>query len=371
MSTSPEKSGPRGHIPELDGVRGLAILLVLVHHCALLTLTGNDGGAAKLAFAGASSGWIGVDLFFVLSGFLITSILLKTKGKPHYFRNFIARRSLRIFPLYFLFLAAFFAWASFYSGSDKGVAEAVADQPWYWSYLYNVRMGATGWSKSPIAHFWSLAVEEQFYLFWPLVVYLCSRRALAGVCLSLVVTALLVRIACVSAGYHVAAYTLLPARVDSLALGSLCALLPTRLAAQRWFRYLPVYSGAALLALFVAKGGLYQEDPLVMTLGISLASLFFGSSIWSAVHLPRPWLSRCLTLPSIVWVGKFSYAIYILHGPVAILASQSLAPHLADLSGVLRLVTFTGVVSAITAILAVGSWNLVESPFLAMKKYFV
>jgi peptidoglycan/LPS O-acetylase OafA/YrhL len=164
--------------PRLDGVRGIAILLVLVYH---LTLYGgmapNGPFLDRLWRTWTLPLGLGVDLFFVLSGFLITGILLDTKDGPDYFRNFYARRFLRIFPLYYATLAATFLL----------IPAVRLDAVWYWTYLINYRFADVGWPRvAYLGHFWTLAVEEQFYLVWPALVFFVPRRVLPWLCVAAV-----------------------------------------------------------------------------------------------------------------------------------------------------------------------------------------
>src|SRR5688572_7114217 len=154
----------RGHIPALDGLRGIAVLIVLGFH-----IFPNH----------VKFGWAGVDLFFVLSGFLITGILLESKGTPNYYRNYLAKRTLRIFPLYYFFLIVFFIVFPLvgYSDSIYNYDYLSSTQSWYWLYIQNWRIFFDPHypGEDIISHFWSLAIEEQFYIFWPLVIYLIPR----------------------------------------------------------------------------------------------------------------------------------------------------------------------------------------------------
>ncbi len=172
-------------VPALDGLRGLAILAVVEFHFAEgLTNASRPESAIYNVFR---TGWLGVDLFFVLSGFLITGILSNSKGTPGYFRNFYWRRALRIFPPYYAFLFVF------------GVLYPLArhrplDAPWWhWTYLTNVAIAA-GLPVNSCSHFWSLAIEEQFYLLWPLLIYMLSRKAAMNACIACVGIAAAARI---------------------------------------------------------------------------------------------------------------------------------------------------------------------------------
>ena len=158
----------RQHLPELDGIRGLAVLTVILHH----------GFGFEL-------GWFGVELFFALSGYLITGILVDAKGRHRgwdYFRGFYGRRSLRIFPLYYLVLLLVLVvlpglWPMTFALFDPAREHAA----WFWSYTQNVLFAREGTILPGVFHLWSLAVEEQFYLLFPLLIYLLSIGTLLWV----------------------------------------------------------------------------------------------------------------------------------------------------------------------------------------------
>src|SRR5579859_2038499 len=275
-------------IPALDGLRGMAILLVLLLH-ATLAIEPEARTERFLAFW-TSGGWAGVDLFFVLSGFLITGILWDTKGRSGFLRAFYARRALRILPLYYLVLALLiFA---------IGRGAIAGFEPLYWLHLSDFAL-AHGWfSDARYNGQWSLAIEEQFYLVWPALVLLLGRRRLLGICAILIGLALASRIALVFDGAaSVAIYVLPWCRMDTLATGAALALLargPLGLGLYvRAAQIILLSTGAALLLIGITDQGFVYSLPLMQTIGYSLVAGFWGALLVLAVAAkPGAWLSR-------------------------------------------------------------------------------
>ena len=222
-----------GHIPPLDGVRGVAIILVLISHLDW-TPPVFAGRPREVLVNFAYTGWTGVELFFVLSGFLITGILLDSKRAENYFSLFYIRRALRILPLSYATLFA--AFILFPLLGRLGVPHFprifYSAQLWCWFYVGN---WAPFWHKHIpyFGHFWSLAVEEQFYLVWPCVVYMTRRRTLTRTCLALALVAQVLKIALAVKGVDV--YNLTTSHLDSLGLGALAALIVRD---EKWIRRL-------------------------------------------------------------------------------------------------------------------------------------
>lgn len=369
------KSGsPRrdAHIPVLDGVRGMAILGVLIYHFwqRILELYPGWPAGALRVFEFASFGAKGVDLFFVLSGFLITGILLRSRGTKHYFKNFYTRRALRIFPLYYLTLTACL------------IVGAVAAIPgyqwrtlvWYFFYLHNVRdafwqprLGGPGW-------FWSLAVEEHFYLFWPLMVSLLRRRWLIVLSLGLMVVAPTVRTYFIARDMNLF-FTL--CRMDSLAAGSILAVLFSTPGywekTVMWVRRLALPVAILALGLSLRYTGTHGH-PVVETFKYTLFALL--CSVVLVLALSPGKLNPLPAIFSMKWLremGKTSYSMYVFHPflymvTIGVIYRASWSP----IRGMrwLDLVLDLAIALGATVLVSKLSWVLIESPILRLKDRF-
>lgn len=380
-----ENPGGFSHVAALDGIRGVAILLVLVDHL----FWSNDHTGSRLFDALSairSSTYIGVNLFFALSGFLITGILLDTLDLPHFFRTFYARRALRIFPLYygslvFLLLLTkplhfvWSGWQYYYLTYTANLAFRRAFAPLYLGIF-------------SINHFWSLQVEEQFYLFWPLVLYR-FRRLETVLRISLVSCGVIlgIRVFLIAMRKHPAFSSVyLPyaptfSCADNILFGcALCAALRTRWreTVRRWAPRVLAVSAVVLITAGILNHGLYwaNDDYLptrlfIPTLGFSLVGISSAAVIAMTLNAgsrtQRLFQNRILR-----FFGKYSYGIYVFHFSVFGGISASLRFFLNNhLQSKAASVLIDGIVTgALTVAVAMASYYLIESRFLHLKRYF-
>lgn len=363
------------HIPALDAVRGIAILMVLLYHCNYPPSAGA-GWLATAIYRVLRLGGAGVDLFFVLSGFLITGILFDTKQSAHYFRNFYIRRTLRIFPLYYgVLIVSFLILPLFGVRVDSDASE---NQVWLWFYATNFAQAWHEFSSffGTFSHFWSLAIEEHFYLVWPCVIFFCTRKTALWACAGCIAIATVCRLALLVSGDHsVAVYVLTPCRMDALAAGACLALVArgphgtARLG--RWAILGVVIAGVILAVLFQRKIDLPRMDSSVLALRFSLSIVICAAVVLSAINAaPTTWVGRFWNNGLLRFFGKYSYALYVFHYPLGPLfglwfPAETLATYLgSELGGTLA---HMALVVAMSSLLAVASWHLYEKHFLRLK----
>jgi peptidoglycan/LPS O-acetylase OafA/YrhL len=362
-------------VPALDGVRGLAILLVLIFHYELRRWPWPSG-VGGLFKALINAGWTGVDLFFVLSGFLITGILWRSRERPHYYRSFYTRRLFRIFPLYYVALGAMFFALPALFGAAVAPRSSPGVQAWFWTFTSNVLLALYGWQAFPpfTAHFWSLAVEEQFYMCWPFLMARVTRWSAMVLCGSAVMLSVSLRVWLVyGRGDAASAFGLTPARLDGLAMGAFVALVATDARAwARLTRSASLWLGAgcaALVALVATRGTIASTDRVVETIGLTILAFFWTTVLISA--LAGGVVARIFGGRLIGWVGRRSYALYVLHYPVELLFDRTgwtmEAIQRASgswLGGHILYVTLNVFVSAALSEL---SWRLLESKMLRIR----
>ncbi|MEM0999897.1 MAG: acyltransferase [Bacteroidota bacterium] len=362
-----------GYVPGLDGIRGIAILGVMLFHFGLVEM-----------------GWMGVEFFFVLSGYLITRILSRGKSWPlgFYLKRFYWRRTLRIFPLYFGFLLLLLPGYGL-TGHPSGLGEFL---PYLATYTFNIAMLSIEWTQHTFYHYlWSLSFEEQFYLIWPITVFLLSRRGLRNLCLGLMLVSPGIRY--LLAEYLIEArgtadlvggmvYYFPAGQLDTFATGGLLAVVP-------WEQYIrrPQRWWAGLAGLFLAVGMVNlawhltaNPDFALTNLGYPVASLAHGQHIWghSLINLTaagliilaahpdaaaRGFLGRALEARGLVQLGKISYGVYIIHWPLQMLLEKIFPLQTALPLRWLQFFPFLAVVVGLAWVI----FHYYESWFLAQK----
>lgn len=356
-------------IPELDGVRGLAILLVLVWHYGANEVTVATGLWQERALATLRLTWSGVDLFFVLSGFLIGGILCDAKNSGSYYRTFYARRIHRIFPLYFTWLAFFAVGLCFVGRGSASPLRALFNPhlPW-WSYalfLQNFFMSLSkGWGAQWLAITWSLAVEEQFYLLLPLLVRNLSYRGIAILAVASIVGAPVFRtVLWLSGNVYFGPYTLLPSRTDALGFGVLIALACRNKVAWEWLASRRRHLYWAFLLLGCGVCFLLRYQRYLYTAGLTWIAAFYALLLLLAVVNPGRLESSFFRSQVLMKLGTVAYAVYIFHQGINGLLHFFILgkkPGIYDWPSL-----FVTVLSLTTVIsLAAISWRLMEKPLI-------
>lgn len=401
----------QGHLPALDGLRGIAILMVLFHHVWPYVW---ENPAFKLLSTVKHVGWIGVDLFFVLSGFLITGILIDTRNRPGYFRNFIARRSLRVFPLYYIFLLiSFTVVPALFSlfGAPNGQFQAVL--PWSALYVSNylpllsdptiaqsltipevlpnsISTSLEAGSQIPdyLSVTWSLCVEEQFYLIWPVFILLFGRYRL-----SFIGTVIVCIIACRTwsvtelTNWQQVSYMSTFCRADSLLIGAaIASYIRSEAFSPRWWLCLTRVSALAILPSSVLwiifAGG--RSDPVFASFGYTAVAIGFSGWLGMSITRSHRLIRHGLSSPVLRWFGKYSYGLYLFH-MIVLAAFEVWHPAVMSPAGVSQNPeTFSPiggdilVDAPVRTVLVIGismgiawlSYRFLERPFLGLKCFF-
>jgi peptidoglycan/LPS O-acetylase OafA/YrhL len=369
----------------LDGVRGIAILMVLFVHFTPDYLMPNRPleWLKKCAF----TGWIGVDLFFVLSGMLITDVLLKSRTSERPARKFYVRRTLRIMPLYLGTLVFCFGILPLIirPGQDAKFDTMRSGQGWYWVHCANVIVlfhgfGAMMSNTVNLAHFWSLAVEEHFYLLWPWIVWRLRENDVLKVAVGVALTALCLRliVALTASSTEVkGVFFQTPMRMDALALGAALAIVLRRPNAARFRMVAWCTFAVAAIPLgvaFVLQKGLWSTGLFMVSIGFTIVAVMFGSFLFIVRTSKSHSLLRTVVGNRIfAFFGKYSYGMYVLH-PLLTPMLDLLMPAeemLKVMGGaVMASLSIIALKIAATIVAALASWNLVEVPFLKLKQYF-
>jgi peptidoglycan/LPS O-acetylase OafA/YrhL len=372
VPSSTRTGGYRGHIAELDAIRAIGIGIVLINHFWPPSLSSFVFGIGQM-------GWIAMDAFFVLSGFLITGILVDSRSRPDYFRGYYTRRALRIFPLYYLVLLALFIMTHVSkAGGGTEYAQMVHDwgsPAWFAFYLGNFKMAYVG-AFPPVSAYgplWTLQIEEQFYLFFPLVLRWMRVDHLTRLLWLMVFLSPAFRILLYlwTPRTYALQFTLLPCHMEGLALGSLIAI---RFRSGPWQipkTGLAAVTIAPLLVVCIATTMTLRPEPtagafnlFIHLLGISLSSWgCAGLVLWLIVFRESPY-TLAFRIAPVQYVAKISYGLYLLHQLVfrGLRWTGRFGIHLAP-NGFPRFALL--VITSLA--MASASWYLLESPLLGLK----
>ena len=363
---------PRAFLPSLEGVRGYGFLLVFFGHYFSRSTGISYSGWAYPLFLFHEASWIAVPAFFVLSGYLIGGILYNTRNREDYFRVFYTRRILRVFPVYYLTLIVLAIVDSLHGISLGSV---------YWGHFFYVQNWLPGYTSDPSVapsnqtiHLWSLAVEEQFYLLWPLVVWAFPRRkALLKISLALIVLSCVVR--CAAPWMHLTTirmYFATPTRGDAILLGVVLALIQP-LDIYRRLEPLAKYAalaGVGVLMVLAACTG--SASPINTYLRSAVLLPFvnlIAAAALMAVMEEGSWFCRVCSLRWACWLGSLSYSLYVFHFIYCDWVLTTFVPRLAKHMPVFCAVTAVAAVAfCFTLLLGIISYRLVERPAMSLKK---
>ena len=376
IQAAPHETSSR--VPELDGVRGLAILLVIAFHAFKRADVFTDSAFLHQISAFTQIGWAGVDVFFVLSGFLITGILLKTKESPHYFKNFYVRRILRIFPHYYLVIGALLIFLPQLDGGPGQKTQAL--WPFFllyaqnWVYIFKDGLSLFLWFT------WSLAIEEQFYLLWPALVFFLRKRTLVLTGLAIIFGSMLLRLILMLAPFKIDNlknffYYGTITRFEGLIFGGLIALVfyTGGIWKERFTRWaLPVFLGSLTLFTIISLTGTpspTSANTALTIFGYTLLALITGSLIVLLVTRPEAsMLRRIFRNKGLLFFGQYSYAMYMFHVPILLILMEVLWQTHRQNGWMWLLYIF--IAYSLTILLSLLSWHLLEKHALKLKKYF-
>jgi peptidoglycan/LPS O-acetylase OafA/YrhL len=359
-------SSNKKHYPALDGLRGVAILLVVFLH--------NFRFLNYFFF-----GWLGVDLFFVLSGFLITDILLDTLDKPHFLKNFYMRRILRIFPLYYFILIICLLILPHIKTLQLNLNYYTNNQVWLWTYLQNwLYTLKEPFGSQMLLHLWSLAVEEQFYLIWPITILLIRRPKI----LFAVMTVVLLMVAVIRFvlwSYHIGelAYSSLYTftRIDGICVGCMLALL-MRINPG----FLKKYTSLVVFFIAILNFGFYFLNhqhayalPYLAFVGYTTFAILFGILVYEAVIGESKIINFLFNNRILKFFGKISYGLYIYHWPVYILLFEPIQHslfHISVFNEKTSFITASVAVTIVSILISFLSYEYFEKSFLKLKNKY-
>lgn len=360
-----EKQRPR-HVRALDGIRGLAVILVFIYHVSTFfpTLTPS----AALLHRIAAPCWVGVDLFFVLSGYLITGVLLRAKNADNYYQVFYARRVLRILPLYFVVM-----FASMLVVHDW---PPIKYQAWFWFNLSNLPTAFTPSLIPYLTHYWSLAIEEQFYLLWPAVVRKVSETVLIRICIGALIGSFVLRNLPIVLAWNQRwpnfVYRLTPFRIDTLCAGALLAILTYEGVNLRfrWYLRIGCIAGAAI---FVISTLFSANSNLPVRFAYTGAVICFTSLIALALD-PNKLTAKIFANRFLRQMGLYSYCFYLIQPGVLSkywsVHHRLSRVHLTFANENFNQLLIGSILFAVTFGMCAVSYRFFESPILGLKRYF-
>ena len=363
-SDSCSPHGVLPYMPTVDGLRGIAILLVLWSHAPFLFRQLPEFSDQQTPWMLGQfwrmslGGWLGVDLFFVVSGFLITLILIRVKEGAGSLLAFWGRRALRILPLALLYLVAL-----------SVVLPRFEEWPWYAFYLGNIHIAIYGWQPTAIMLLWSLAIEEQFYLFWPFLVRMCNVRHVLWWSIGFIVTAPFIRALTLSMADYPATYVLTFCRLDALACGAVVAVLYS---SRDWREQIiasskrltaPALAVIMITLLVPFSPSLPEARPWWFSVfGYSAIAVTFAILLASSLDAQGP-IKILLTSRILTFLGRRCYGLYLWHAVSAGMTVSALQQWRIGFYAHLILWL------AVLLIMVRGSWLLFEEPILRLKRF--
>ncbi len=359
-------------IPQIDGLRAIAILLVISFHYINNQLVNATDKIAKFFCLATSFGWAGVDLFFVLSGFLIGSILIANKHKNKFFSTFYIRRFVRIIPTYYLLIIFFIIICTIpFFKTNYFVAGNNVIPTWsYFLMMHNVYMGQlNNMGNNAMSVTWSIGIEEQFYLIIPFIIYYIKNKWLPFLLVFFIILANIFRFYYTTPGQWIPAYVLLPCRMDAISFGVLIAWINSNYNlttfATKYFKKISLImiSTVAICAFLYLK---YQDIGIIRN---SLFALFFACAIVFALSKPNSFYGKILANNALNWIGKISYSLYLFHYLIIGIFNVIATTYFKNIG------TILGICTTILALLFtfLFSWivyNYIEKPTVALGKKF-